>query len=221
MKTNKFIIIFFIMQLFAFFLAATYSIILAKIFEYIAIGLELFYIVNKYKGKDSKKINYYLIFLIFVFLVYNLIQKDPSNYLELFHLAITPLFVFTYFNDNKLNKFKTLLLLQIFGFITAFFCLITKDYYFYELMIVLYPILFVNREFKVSEYLLIFITTVLLMFTGEVLIIYPMAVCLALVSVYFMYRGKSRKACSTLLILIAVLFLMTYLNISVIFLYNS
>ena len=210
MKNNKYIISYFILQIVTFLVSSIYSVYIGKVFETILLVYGLFYVVNIYNGKSKNKINIYLGLLILSLLIYMIFKKDASNVINLLNLAITPIFIFTYFSENKINKTKTLMLYNIFTVVVAVLALIFKDYYLYGVLAITYPFIYSDRYFSSKTVIFGILTTVLMTLTGSLLVLYPMIFYLGMILLSDIKNKDIKKILSKLIIIAIPIGFMIY-----------
>ena len=174
MKKNKYIIIFFVLQVLTFLIGSIYSLFIGRILETFLILYELFYVINVYKGKERRKIKLYLFLIIISLLAYSYLYKDASNLIGLLNISITPIFIYTYYSDNKINKSRVLLLLNIFTVIVSLLTILFKDYFLYTFAIMAYPLLFTDRYYNNKSLIMVIISTVVLALIKDPMILYLM-----------------------------------------------
>ena len=174
MKKNTYIIIFFVLQVLTFLVGSIYSLFIGRALETVLILYELFYIINVYKGKERTKIKLYLFLIIISLLAYSYLYKDASNLIGLLNISITPIFIYSYYSDKKINKSRVLLLLNIFTFIVSLLTILFKDYFLYTFAIMAYPVLFTDRYYSNKSLLMVAISTVALAFVSDAMILYLM-----------------------------------------------
>ena len=215
MKKNKYIIIFFVLQVLTFLVGSIYSLFIGRILETILILYELFYIINIYKGKERTKIKLYLFLIIISLLAYSYLYKDASNLVGLLNISITPIFVYTYYSDNKINKSRVLLLLNIFTLIVSLLAIIFKDYFLYTFAIMTYPLLFTDRYFNIKSLIMVAISTVALAFIKDALLLYLMLFYSLIVFANTLFNKNYKKLIIPFIPIAVSLFFMFYYQIFV------
>jgi len=221
MKNNKYIIGYFILQVLTFLISSIYSVYIGKIFETILLIYGLFYVVNLYKGKERNKVNIYLALLILSLFIYMIFKKDASNVLNLLNLAITPIFIYTYFSENKINKTKSLMLINILTVVVAALTLLFKDYFLYGVLVITYPLIYSDRYFNNKTVIFGILTTLFMTLTNSLLVLYPMIFYLVMILISDIKNKDFKKIISKLVIIAIPIGFMIYKNLFGVVSYDS
>lgn len=221
MKNNKYMIGFIVLILVAFLISSFYSYIIGTGLQTLLVFYELFYIINIYNGKHKKIITIYLLLFIFLLLGYAYLFKDPSTLMNLINLAITPIFVCTYFDSNKFSRFKILEVFKILTVILSVTYFFTKEYYLIFPLTVLYPFLFADRDFSIKNEILVYGSTILLVASQSEFFTYPIIFSLLIILIYKAFK-KDYKNAVAILILLGISAIAVYkLNTYHLFAFNS
>ena len=221
MKKNKYIIIFFVLQVLTFLIGSIYSLFIGRILETFLILYELFYVINVYKGKERRKIKLYLFLIIISLLAYSYLYKDASNLIGLLNISITPIFIYTYYSDNKINKSRVLLLLNIFTVIVSLLTILFKDYFLYTFAIMAYPLLFTDRYYNNKSLIMVIISTVVLALIKDPMILYLMLFYSLIIFANTLFNKDYKKLIIPFIPIAVSLFFILYFKIFIPYSFDS
>ena len=221
MKNNKYMIGFFCLMILAFLVSSFYSYIIGTGLQTILVFYELFYIINIYNGKRKKLITIYLLLFIFLMLGYAYLFKDPSTLMNLINIAITPIFISSYYDNNKFSRFKVLEVFKILTIIFSVAYFLTKEYYLIFPIMVLYPFLFSDRDFSVKNEILVYGSTILLLASKSEFFTYPILFSLLVILIYKAFKKDYKNAIAILGLLVISAITVYKLNTYYLFEFNS
>ena len=224
MKNNKYIIIFFILQFITFAISSFYSYIIGTALQTLLLFYELYYVVNVYNGKNKKYITIYLFAIILLLLGYTgyiYFKKDTSLLLGLLNLSITPIFINTFYEKNKFSRFKIIELFKLIAIILAVLFFFTKEFSIMYPLIVLFPFIFLDRNFSIKSELIGYICTVLMLVTKTYIFSYPIMIFLGLLTIYRLVNKNYKGFISSGILLAVSIFLVVKFEQYYLFEYNS
>ena len=203
MNKEKYIKLFYILFVITTIVSAFVSFIIGTGLKTLLLFYELFYIITVYKGKYRNYISLYLFLLIVLFLFDAFVLKEPGLLINILNLVITPVFIFSFYSENKLCKFKVLELLKLLAIALPILYLFKNDYSLVMPMIALYPFLFLDREFNLKSSVAAVIVALIFSQSNDFMLVLPMLVINVIMLIY--NAIKKRKGYAILsIILIAI-----------------
>ncbi len=159
----------------------------------IIILYELYYIMIKYKSRDSSIIKGLSFFMVFGFLAYEFFTKDPSNLVLLVSLFFNQLFIFSYYKENKLFKRGTIDLLR---YLYPVMCVLYMIFgYYLEIaffLFIFYPLLFINYNKSRLDNIILWVCSLYLFIVGDKLLLCALIFYLVVLSIIYAF-SKSLK----------------------------
>ena len=214
MKNNRYIVIFFILQAITFIVTSFVSMFIGTVLQAVLVLYELFYVVNKYEGNLKKSILNYLKILILLLIIYSVYIykfKDASTLINLINLSVTPMFIYTFYSKNNFSRFKFLVVFQDIEILLSLIYLITKNYYLIFPIIILYPFLFIEREYSLKHELQIYLPTLVLILTKSEIFTYPILGVLLFIIIYKAFNKELKKVFSlTVLFIISLIMIINF-----------
>ena len=221
MKKNVYFITFIVLQsLMA--LLFLYDYTIGLLFSGLVMLYELFYIMVIYKSSDRKNIKILTFLVIFLFLGYEFLSKDPSNLVVLLFMFFNSLFIFSYFKENNINK---RVVIDLFRYMYPVMCILFYLFGYYlefaYFLVVIYPLLFINLNKSKLDILLIYLCTFLLLLFRENIFTYYVMSYLTVLTLYYSFNRHKKSLEAVLPLLIITILVSVSLEGSVIYHINS